>query len=408
MTTTLYCSFNQAAMIKYNLIPMDLLFLNWMLKFASNRYIKTLPGAEHFFWIKYSKVLDDLPGLFLNINHIRRTISRLSAPEICANKPLVSKLAHLPTGIETYFAFNQDVIDELVGGNMPNSGFAELAPVAPVVTDKNYQRTAINQNVLDIMTELKKIEHNGEPVFKSTLPKDAHHYTNGVRDFQKQLFLLFDGRFQSEYYLSMAQWFKDKYSYYLPAESAKALSTCKGSWPAIKKLVLKAAHNYVHWFEPGTEFYNKEALPRSFKDWIFNVHAKISMFYVCLISTPTDMREAHAEEVHNNLPPAVIDTMEPLKKKEWDGFAFWNKIRGLHAWYKKYAQSLMQINSNCRYWLSRESDFLKDYIAWLDSFTGTRSALYLKSLGIGCATWDCYVGSKTKEHNIDIFIPRTI
>jgi hypothetical protein len=401
--------FSQESILKYDLNANEVILLNWMKGFASSINIKRKVDPitnDEYFWIKYSKVLADLPAFYKNIKQLRKSIAKLSS-DVPGQKPLRLKLVRSQKGTETYFAFDPKVRAEMEDTPMA-PGFAELVPAIPVVTDKNYQRTAINQNVLDIMTELKKIEHNGEPVFKSTLPKDAHHYTNGVRDFQKQLFLLFDGRFQSEYYLSMAQWFKDKYSYYLPVENAKALTACKGSWPAIKKLVLKAAHNYAHWFEPGTEFYNKEALPRSFKDWIFNVHAKISMFYVCLISTPTDMREAHAEEVHNNLPPAVIDTMEPLKKKEWDGFAFWNKIRGLHAWYKKYAQSLMQINSNCRYWLSRESDFLKDYIAWLDSFTGTRSALYLKSLGIGCATWDCYVGSKTKEHNIDIFIPRTI
>lgn len=402
--------FNQEAVIKYGLNGNDLIFLNWVKGFASSIKIKRWADPktkETYFWIKYSKVLSDLPFMFKNIFSLRKTISKLSST-IRGERPLLIKLIRSQKGTETYFAFDPKVRSEMEDAPMTENLFGEpIQEKQKAIKDKDYQKIPANETAVKIYSQLKKIEHNGKSVFiNHTMPADSRHYNSTFGIFQERLFALYEGHFLKDYSLDMTDWFQEKYRYYLRKEDIiSLLRSCKGNWEQIKKVLLAAGETYAKWFAADSEQQNKNKLPRSINDWLYSIHNKSSMFYVCLLEPPTSQREAQAEKVFNAIPECyrIIFNFDFIK--EWDGFTYWNKIRGVIKWYENNASDLIREDSNCIYWLGGSGSFFSDYINWILNLTNWKP--FLNNFGVGNKTWDLYIAHKRKEHNIEIEIPRS-
>lgn len=411
MTSHIHFSFKQSAAIKYNLSLGDLAFLEWLKGFASYINVKSLKyNNETYFWIKYSKVLEDLPIIFPNIYSLRRTLKHLASSNIESNTPLILKLARSFKGTETYFAFNPIIMDELEGKEM-NSLFSE-APIQPKINpkDKDYHKVPANPNCIEILKTLKKIKENGKQLFiNHILPTDKNHYNSTFEHFQDAMLCLYEGRFLTKYNLSKTEeWWRNKYKYYLDQDVIREyIKDCKNNWNEIKVLMIKAAENYSKWFDIDTEVYNKNKLTRSINDWIFHVHNKQSMFYVSLLYPPTSAREADAEKTFNSIPSKIRKIFIPVYQNEWDGFTFWNKIKNLTNWYFHYNINLIRKDSNCAYWLGNDIlDFLENYKEWLLEFTDNKP--FIKNIGIDNNTFDLYIKQKVKDHGIEIEIPRSL
>jgi len=410
MTGIIHFSCNQSAAIKYGLTVKDLVFLEWLKGFASYSKVDSIKeNGETYFWIKYTKVVDDLPLMFKNVYYVRTTIRNLSS--INYDKPLIQKLVFSQKGTETYFAFNPIIMDEL-GGKEMTSLFHD-APIQPKINtkDKDYHKVPYNKNVLEILKTLKLVKENGKPLFiNHILPTDDHHYNSTFEKFQDAMLCLYEGRFLTKYSLGkLEDWFASKYKFYLnDLEIKAAIHECKGNWNEINEVMQEAAENYSKWFDIDKEQSDKTKLPRSINDWIYSPHTGTSMFYVSLLNPPTSAREADAEKTYNKINPKYRSIFTPINQKEWDGFTFWNKINDLIKWYKKTVK-LSEIDTNICYWLGSGGEligFLNEYKDWLLDFTDNKP--FLKNIGINNNTFDLYIKQKIKDHGIEIEIPRNI
>jgi len=411
MTNIIAFRCNQKAKIKYNLNSDDLVFLDWMKGFASNIKIKKIMNdEEHFFWIKYSKVLEDLPSIFINVLSIRRRIAKLSANNHAAMKPLISKLVATSHGVETYFAFNPVVMDELEGNSM--SGFDDelgLTKLKSKIKESNYKKIPVNKNVQFIFERIKKFSVNDKELFPHASPLDDHHYSKTFAQFQEALYSLYEGKFLTNYsFNTFEEWFQLKYKYYLQKDKIiENIKACKGDWEAIRKLLVKAIKNYIKWFDSESEQRDKSKLPRNINAFIYDRFNHLSMFYVCLIEGPTDLREAEAEKTFDTILPNYRKIALKIYDKSFDGFLFWNKIKSVLQWYKKYSKELSNSNDGCYYWLSIGcEEFLADYISWLYAFTD--EAPFINNIGINNLTWKTFIKEKKTKHAIYIDIPLTL
>lgn len=411
MTGIIHFSFHQPAIIKYNLNSDDLVFLEWLKGFFLYKNIQVI---EHdkvtYYWVKYTKILEDLPFIFKNIYNVRRTIKKLSDPS--KQSPLIQRVVFSQKGAETYFAFNAEVMHEL-------EGKTDMYTMTSMMTDKpmrnkkirgkDYQKVPCHKEVLDIFNKLKTIKENGNALFTDHEPPyDKHHYTNLFRNFQNDMFALYEGKFLTKYKMdTLSKWFLDKYSYYLDKDAIiKKVKKCKGKWDEVKSLMIQAAKNYAHWFDANTEQMNKEVLPRSVQEWLYAPHTQTSMFYVCLLEGPSMAREATADKIFNSIEPKYRSIVWKLYKNEFDGFTFWNKIKKVINWYNTNAKILQQKDSNCAYWLDQGcSDFLMDYCNWLYDLTNGHP--FIKNIGTGNPTFDLYIQTKIKEHGITTKVPRS-
>ena len=403
--------FNQSTLIKYRLTVIDAVFLRWMLSFIATGKTKEYKDADKntFYWIKYSKVINDLPIIFKNDFVIKRIIPHLSSPKESDNKPLISfYLKEIGKGTQTFFRFNPNILEELEGTEM-NSLFSE-APIQPKINpkDKDFHKVPANPNCIEILKTLKKIKENGKPLFiNHILPTDKHHYNSTFEHFQDAMLCLYEGRFLTKYNLGKTdEWWRNKYKFYLNEnEITETIRDCKGNWNQIEIVMVEAAKNYAKWFDIDTEVYNKDKLPRSINDWIFNAHTKTSMFYISLLNPPTSAREADAEKTFNNINPKIRSIFNSIYQNEWDGFTYWNKISNLVKWYKTYSAELNYKDTNCCYWLSGGLiDFINNYKEWLLEFTNNKPSI--KNIGINNNTFNLYIKQKINEHGIEIEIPR--
>lgn len=402
--------FNQVELINLKLNVNDAIFLRWMLSFIASGKTKQFidpKTKDIYYWIKYSKVIEDLPIIFKNIFTVRRMIPKV-ASQVPGEKPLIMKLVYTESkGAETYFKFDPDILDRLE--NMHMAGFAELEHVIEKKpAEKDYKKIPVNANALAIFEKMKKIKVDDEPIFKHESPIDRNHYTVLYGHFQDAMIALHEGRFLTKYPIGQLEdWFQKKFKYYLKEKDIiEIIRDLKGSWNFIAKFMNVTIKNYAKWFAINTEQYDKSKLPRNINDWIYNAHNKTSMFYVSIFTEPTDCREADAEKVYNSIRPEYRRAVKELKKESFDGFTFWTKIKGIIKWHIHYYDYLIEHDSNCSYWLSPSiTNYLYNYSNWLLNMTNGEP--FLKNIGVGVPTWDLYIKQHIQSHGITIDVPRT-
>jgi hypothetical protein len=159
--------------------------------------------------------------------------------------------------------------------------------------DKDFHKIKADPNCIVILGALKQIKENGKPLFiNHILPIDKNHYNSTFENFQDAMLCLYEGRFLVKYNPGRLDgWFKEKYKSYLNINRiTEKIMECKNDWYKINILINNTAKNYSKWFDIEKGMYNKNKLTRSVNDWIFNRHAKTSMFYVSLLKPPSDIR----------------------------------------------------------------------------------------------------------------------
>lgn len=405
--------FLQEYLVKLNLTTSDAYILRWFLSFTQSgnqEYIES--DNKIYYWVKYSKVINDLPIIKIKNHVVVGNIFRRLCGQGQVNEyeyPLEKINTYDSKYNKVYFRFKPEILQIMENDKM-TSLLTGHEIITKKVRDKDYQRIPVNPNVLSIFKKLLKVQENGKQLFTNhELPTDEHHYTNLFGTFQDAMLSLYEGRFLTKYSSEkMDEWFRNKYKYYLnPEKQKEAIRNCKNDWDEIKKLVINSANNYSKWFNIDTEQYNKRLLPRSIIDWIYNIHTKTSMFYVSLLIPPSSAREADADKMYNSIPSKIRSIFSPIYREEFDGFTFWNKINNLEKWYKRYANKLLNKDSNCSYWLgSGITNFLYSYKEWLLGFTDDKP--FLKNIGIDNSTFDLYIKTKKQEHGIEIDIPRSL
>ena len=395
---------SQEKLIALKLDHTDAIFIQWAKSlFASPKAEKKIDAENNvWYWIKYTKILSDLPILFTHIKTVRRYIQKITANK----NVLEQKLFRTQKGTYTYFRFTKNILDILEGSEDMKSLVTGDEIKTQKTNEKDYHKRKVQKNCLEIFEALKEIKHNGVTIFTNhTSPADDHHYNATYKKFQDTMCLIYEGRFLTEYPMTQFEpWFLKKYKYYLDEEKIiKGIKKCKGSWEEIKKMMLLAGFNYSKWFDPINENKNKEKLPKGINEWLFFQHSNISMFYLCLIKKPTVAREASADDIFNSIPLSLRNIASRLYSDEFDSFIFWNKIKKLITWYETNAISLCEKDSNCIYWLGfSTSEFLKKYIEWINELTERKP--YLNNIGIGNKTWAFFCADARSQHNITCMI----
>ena len=405
--------FNQTGILKYNLDAEQLIFLNWAILFSATGKTKKWidENGDEYFWIKYSKVLSDLPFMFSNIFSVRRLIYKVSGTS-AGQKPLIKKELKTAKGTETFFMFDPIVMSSLKESYMSSIDLLNVEKFKKehkATKNNKKQKIPVSEKALAIFRRLTKFEVDGKKIFSHEPPVDSHHYTSLYGSFQNAMFALYEGYFLKTYDINKTQeWFQTNFKYYLRmSEIKKRITACKGDWSAVSSLMVSTMKHYIKWFSIDSEQKNKTKLPRNINQWLFEPHTGTAMFYVCILEPPTHCREASAERVYEEINSKCAKLFTPLlTNASFDGFGFWNRIRNLQKWFDTNSAWCVSKDSNCSYWLGQgRFYFMNDYKEWLLDFTNKNPTL--SNIGVGNKTWDCYVNHKIKEHGIEATIPRT-
>ena len=380
--------------------------LHWLIVFSSSGNQEVLVD-EHdikYFWIKYSKLSNDILLPFDTNYKINKCLDELCGINTKNGKayPLHKKVFSTNYGKKVGFAINENAIAWLKDSQEDNmSGFNEELGIENKVSKINKKRKVkLNPYVKQILLKLadiKKEDHT--PLFSFILPDDDYHYSRLVETFQTQLLTMYAGKFILSYKNNIATWFLKKYAYYDTDKNKKIMNGCKGNWQAIEDALMNAADNFVKWHVAGNELHDKDKLPKNPATFIFNTFNQLSMFWVCLVSPPTSYRESSAEIMYKSIEPRYRAIAKRLYNDKFDGYMFWSKIKGLVNWHNKNADNLISGDSNYLYWLGNGCDgFLTGYCDWILEFTEQQP--FLKNIGVGNPTWDLYCKTKKKEHGI--------
>lgn len=399
-----------------NLNCVDAIILEWLVYFSDSTRQEVIheENGKRFYWVKYSKVFSDLLLPFDSNFKLNQCFNRL-----CGNDaknpeayPLKKYIKTTTKGKQVGFSINKDIVLWLRGEatmlELNGLGF-DTSNIVPVKKEKekDYRKIKALPQVTYIFERLINIKKRGDKnLFPHKAPTDANHYEKLFGYFQESMLDLYQGRFLTEHKMeTLSPWFTDKYKYYLK-DCKKEIIACKGNWEHIKKLVIKAGKNYAKWFDVDSESQNKDALPKNINEWIYSVHSKTSMFYVCLVESPTTLREANAEKMFDSIPEKARDVMFKIYNDNWDGFSYWSKVKNILKWYSLYAKQLIEKDSNCTWWLGEGSvSFLRNYREWLLNFSESPS---LGNIGIDNKTWDVYLATRKREHNITCYVPSSL
>jgi len=395
--------FNQSAIIKYEINANEVILLNWMKGFASainvDQFIE--PETEHkYFWIKYSKVLNDLPAFYKNIFQLRKSIKHLSSTNI-GEKPLLLKLVHsLRNGTKTYFAFDPIVRIEMEDKPDMNS----ILDDKPIASKKDHKQAhKLNPNINKIIDSLLSIKNNDSKLFRDKSPIDDHTYTQGLKHFSEKVFAIYEGKFFAQYHIDDS-FYRRNEDHDLD-KAKKTIQSCKGNWNTINEVLMKAAKNYATWFDPSNNPSNKEWLPKNIDGWIFTAHNNHALFLACIDCPAFPIRENSAEHVYNSVDARVSKVFEDLLKEEWDGFTFWTKIKSVEMWYKKYANKIMNEDTSANYWLDDGiAKWCQGYKEFITKLAGEKG-IYEKHLGTGCPSWSAFLREAKEAHGIEAFLP---
>jgi hypothetical protein len=282
--------------LNYNHVEVLRWFLSFTQKCKEMEYVDIEEDGEtkRFYWIKYTKVIKDLPLLYIKNNIVIGNLFRKlcgQGKENYYEYPLEKHNTYDSKENRVYFRFRPNILEYMETLNMDN-----LIPGIENNKQRKVnkkQKHPANSKVISIFKKLLDIKENGKDLFtRHELPKDIYDYTNTFKTFQNILYTLYEGRFLSAYNLdTMANWYKIKYDYYLNDKEniIRKIRICKGSWENIEKVLLDAAKNYSKWFKASTEIQDKDKLTRSIINWIYFDHEKISMFYVCLNTSPSSL-----------------------------------------------------------------------------------------------------------------------
>jgi len=397
-------SYDDKELVKLGLTLNDAYFLEWFINFKdSNKMLKLSEqlndDKKHdYYWITYSKVINDLPLLYLKNNtSINAMLNRLSGK----NKnnsylyPLTRQTVNINLTNKTFIAIRPEVIAKMKG-----VGFTDELGIKNIPKqEKKDSICSLSNNTEKILIELDKLRlPDNRKLFSFTIPADHRIHTKSMKHFQDCLYDLYEGRFNSRN--KIADWFKKKNHYYLEDEICiKEIKDCKGNWSQIYMVLQCAANNYVSWFENDRESQNKEWLTRDIGSWMYYGLKQTSMFIVSIKCKATKTREVIAEKTFNNLPPHIQNQFSEFYNNEWDGLTYWNKIYSVYKWYKDNAKNLILENINYSYWLDNGvNEFMQDYYYFINNTIGTK---YLKHFGTKCPTWSWFINEKKEEHGIE-------
>lgn len=407
MTSTIF-GFNQNYLIKLNLTTDDALILKWLSNFIASGKQETISeNGEIYYWVKYSKLLDDLPILKTkNPKQIIKTVKRLCGIDSKNENlyPLKKITKYLPNklGRKTYISFRKENYDLLY--NNIQRDIAQETKATEKKSDTLKRKATLNKNVFKIIKHLStKTKPDGSKLFSNTLPKDEKHYTKGLEKFQSMLYDLYEGKWIKNYKNQIAEWFITKNKFYIDElKIRELLVSCKGSWKNIYSLMDEVSKRYSKWFEINRGFDNKESLPKSMQEFMFSNHSEVSMFYICLLKNPTRIREYHAENCFNKIKPEIREIFLGTSK-HFDGATFWNKIYNMQKYYKKYADELVNMDTNCINLFSNRKTFFNEYNKWIE--TKTDNQPNINNFGIGNKTFAWFLKEKQKEYGIDHYLP---
>jgi hypothetical protein len=403
-----FASYDDKEVAKLQLSFNDIYFLEWFINWRiSNKMLELPEGNEHkpddkhYFWLKYSKIIEDLPALQMHNNvSVSNMLNRLCGKgKVNQNEyPLIRTFANINCRNKAYYATRPEVIAKMKGVQYTDGLFDEelINKIKPTKIEAKKSLGALLPNTEKILIELDKLKLPNKKLFSFTLPTDHKIYTKSMKKFQDALYDLYEGRFLSRH--KMEDWFLEKNNNYITDETTKEINRCKGNWNQISMVLQCSANNYSSWFELDRETENKDWLTRDIGSFMFNPINNSSMFYITILMKASKTREVIAENMYNKLPAYISNKFSDFYNDEWDGLSYWKKIYDVYKWYKDNSEELIQENNNYRYWFQSVNDFMDGYYDFINMLSGTK---YLKHFGINNPTWNWFISSKKEEHGIE-------
>jgi hypothetical protein len=398
-----FASYDDKEIARLGLTLNDAYFLEWFINFKDSEKMNRLSESlnkdkEHdYYWITYSKIIKDLPLLYIKNNtSINNMLNRLcgKGKSNSYSYPLIRQKVNINMVNRSFIAIRPEVIAKMKG-----IGFTEELGIAKIPKiEKKDSICSLSPNVEKILIELDKLKLlDNRKLFSFTLSTDHHIHTKSMKHFQDACYDLYEGRFNSRN--PIAEWFLEKNQYYITNFTSKEICACKHDWNQIYNVILCAANNYISWFENDRETVNKEWLTRDIGSWMYFGLKQTSMFMVSIKCKASKTREVVAENTFNRLPDYIQNRFMDFYNDKWDNLTYWNKIYSVYKWYNDNAENLMLSNTNYSYWL--DSGIEKFMQGYCDFINERCSPIYLKNFGTKCATWFWFLDTKKDEHGIE-------
>jgi hypothetical protein len=393
--------FKSEKLKKLNLNCVHAIILDWVVYFArsNKQFLLSNPNDdEKYYWVKYSKIYADIPLPFDSNYLLNKCFDNLTGNND-PKYPLIKKVFHTKSGNMVGLAIRENVIAWLKGseGSMDTCIGLFDTPIQNKNKINGERKTKLNKNAFYIINSLSKLKkEDGDNLFSMVFPKDEKHYSKSIYNFQNQLLDLYEGKFYKNYIYNIADWFSLKYKWYITDESKKLIQNCKDSWENIEKLILNSCKNLSLWYNVNTELTDKDKLPKNISTFIYNSFSKISMFYICLIKPPSEVREASTDSLYKTIDSVVRNEMKIVKKNDWDGYSFWNRVKKIQDYYDKN-----NLNVKYQYWLGNGiQEFIIGYKEFLIGLTGGLEFVNLGNVGTGNKTWEAFLNNKKEEFSI--------
>ncbi len=426
--------FNQSIICLLKFTWADAGLLRWLISFSCYSKIDKIEKEDGtYFWIKYSKVMEDLPVLGIHNKVSMWSLFNKFCGEGKGEEkifyPLKKIIVDRGGDNKTYFAFRRNVMAILESGGIkedkkdmtltrlfemnPNYKTEEIyiAKQKSIRENKVKVEYKIHTEVSQILEKLLEIKlEDGRPVFGNKYKSDVPCYLKGINEFQYKLLSLYQGTFLrnriSEEFLG------NKFIKNLLVDDWKEkIKMCKGSWEYIKELLLKATKNYSSWFSKNNEPQKKDWFKRDVNTWVYDERNTKSLLVACLDRPSDSLREMDADKIYKSIYDDTKEVFNTVieKNKKWEAKNFWSKIKTMDEWYTEHFPLLDTISRNTMdavgNWLQGgRKGCMEQFMKWLllQKYIGGMVGLRPGHFGTGGKIWGMYLDDMKKEWGIKL------
>lgn len=372
MIGTIGFVFMKDAVFKYKLTPKECVFLDWFVFWKDSgkqEFIDLEDGR--YYWIKYSKAIEDI-GCVIGINN-RISIGHLFKSLI--RKGVLRKKDTSKNYVRRlYFKIDETVLFEL------KHGADTMAKQDPFGLKKEVEPSGLNKNVVKILEEVDLLQHSGRKLFSY---RGTDKVTKSLLKFNKMVLDVYTGRFSSSKFDVSDDFIKKND---ISDETYRKIRKCKGDWEKTRELFISAAQTYLLWFDEHYAPLSKKWLPRDIGTWVYDYRNQASLFLACITKEPERFQEVLSQKVIDNLPTPVYQAAIKLREEYFPNSNFVDLFWfGVNQAYKaeKRLRKLYRSDYRISMWLESEGVWTARYLDWVKSCWGENTRVMLREKHIG-------------------------
>ena len=383
--------FDQRHALQYGLNDTQAAVVGWFANFSltGNQEKKDYKGKTYY-WVVYSKVVEDLPLCHLHPAYIGILFRKFTS----GPTPILEKyLTSVRGKPRIYYRFIDGVHPFLLGHSMPKL----IESIDEPASKKKYR--TLHPEVVHILDELYDIEtigKDGEPKTLFSYTKKAYENDESkfayMKKFNDYCLDIYNGTFTRHKYpwtddfLSKNNWFIDE------EKNRIKLKACKNNWAKVKQIIISAAIHYEQWFHEESGKANFARDNTNIGSWMYDSFTGSSLFYACIqnrIPVARDIAQNKiADEIVNELPDPIYRETKQLTHSMFVGCnktedaQIWIAIEKVYELERLIRKTYKSDNCVATY-LGPPTVWTVEYLQWLPTCWGPSTSTMLKPYHVG-------------------------